>query len=141
MISLPPDWRQVDASDDPGIEILALGPVTEYGYAPTVIVKRLPYLEEGPEKGMAVMLEGGRQEDPTNRVIDVGEAKLGGYPAAVAVFTYCVEQRNLTQILYFTTPEELSSGYVVAFVVATPDFDQMAGVFIDIVASFQPEKL
>ena len=139
MITLPFDWRQVDASDDPEMEVLAHGPMTGYGYAPTVIVRRLPHLEGGPEAGMSAMLEGGMREDPTHRIIDVGETVLAGYPAAVAVFTYCIEQKSLKQILYFATPDELPSGYVLALIAATPDFGPMAGVFADIVASFQPE--
>ena len=55
------------------------------------------------------------------------------------MFTYCIEQKSLTQILYFATPDELPSGYVLALIAATPDFGPMAGVFADIVASFQPE--
>ena len=139
MIALPSDWRQVDASDDPEMEVLAHGPMTECGYAPTVVVRRLPHLKGGPEAGMAAMLEGGMRENPTHRIIDVGEAVLAGYPAAVAVLTYCIEQKNLTQILYVTAPEELPSSCVLALIAATPDFGPMAGVFADIVASFRPE--
>lgn len=50
------------------------------------------------------------------RLIDVGETVRAGYPAAAAVLTYCIERKNLTQILYATALEELPSRYVLALI-------------------------
>lgn len=140
MIKLPPDWSEVDVSDNPDdVEFMVRGPVTEYGYAPTVIAKRLPRLDEGIEVGMAMLLDPGLREDPSHRLIDVGEVMLAGYRAAVAVLTYNSRDRNITQILYYITPKELPTAYLLALMSATPDFGPMAGAFADIVASFQPK--
>ena len=50
------------------------------------------------------------------RPIDVGETVRAGCPAAAAVLTYCIERKNLTQILYATALEELPSRYVLALI-------------------------
>ena len=85
--ALPSDFHKGDVSDDSEIEVLAHGALSSPGACPA---------SKGPEAGMAEMLEGGMREDPTHRIIDVGEAVLAGYPAAAAVLTYCIERKNLT---------------------------------------------
>lgn len=138
VIALPPEWRQMDASDVGGVDCIACGPVTSQGYAPTLLVTRVRDAEPSIEEGMGRLLENARS-DPTCRVLDVGDATVGGKPALVATLTMCSEGRNVTELMYCVGTDKRREAYILVFMAVSSDFAGQTRTIADIVDGFKPE--
>lgn len=140
VIALPPEWRKMDASDVGGVDYIACGRVTSQGYAPTLLVTRVRDTELSIEERMGRLLENARI-DPTCRVLDVGDATVGGKPALVAALTMCAEGRNVTELMYCVGTEERREACILVFMAVSSDFAGQIRAVADIVAGFEPEEV
>lgn len=141
VIALPPEWRKMDASDADGVDYIACGPVTSQGYAPTLLITRVRDTEPASiEKGMERIL-GNAHVDPTCRVLDVGDATVGGNPALVAALTMSAEGRNVTELMYCVGTKEGREAYILVFMAVSSDFAGQIRAVADIVAGFEPEEV
>ena len=87
---------------------------------------------------MGRLLENARI-DPTCRVLDVGDATVGGKPALVATLTMCSEGRNVTELMYCVGTDKRREAYILVFMAVSSDFAGQTRTIADIVDGFKPE--